>query len=131
MDEPKYQHLTSETRGDILILTVTDERVQGDEVAEAMQAEMLDAQARAQARHVVVCFKRTKYISSTAFRPLLSLRRRLQEHGGRIVLCGLNSVVGDIFRTTRMVADSGDVKAIFDMEPDTDAALARLAAVTS
>lgn len=126
MGEEPERHLRSCVEQGVLILTITEAKIQSDDIADALRQEMLAAVARTGVRKVVIDFRHAQYLSSTAFRPLLSLRRKLQEDGGQIVLCGLSSVVGDIFYTTRMIDPSGSVKAVFDMQPDVAAAIAFL-----
>jgi anti-anti-sigma factor len=121
-----FLHLTSRTQEGVLVLTITENSVEGEEVPEALRQEMLAAVAKTNARKVVVDFQQTQYISSAAFRPLLALRRKLQEVGGRMLVCGLNPVVGDVFYTTRMISTGASFTAPFEMEPDVAAAVARL-----
>lgn len=126
MAETNASHLTSSTEPGVLVMTITEKRVEGEETAEALREEMLATVAAAGAREVVVDFRNAQYISSAAFRPLLSLRRQLQQAGGRVVLCGLSAAVGDVFHTTRMVSDRGEITPLFEMEPDLASAIARL-----
>ena len=110
----------------VLVLTLTSPRVQGEETAEALRQELTAALEQSGIYQVVVDFRNARFLSSAAFRPLLLLRRKLQEQGGRLLLCNLSRTVADVFRTTRLISDSGDVTAMFEMEPDLPAALARL-----
>jgi anti-anti-sigma factor len=126
MQESATRHLQVRHEDGVLVLTITEVRVEGEEVAEALRQEMLAAVDAADVRKLVVNFQHTRYISSAGFRPLLSLRRRLQETNGRLIICGLNPVVGDVFYTTRMVSPDGSSVAVFEMEPTVSAAIARL-----
>ena len=126
MAQPHYPHLTGSTEQGVLVLTITETKIEGEEIAEALREEMLASLAASNSHDVVVDFQHAQYISSAAFRPLLNLRRQPQPGGGRIVLCGLSEAVGDVFLTTRMVSDSGDITPLFEMEPDVAAAIARL-----
>jgi anti-anti-sigma factor len=110
----------------VLVLSITDARIEGEEIAEALRQEMLAAVEAAGARKLVVNFQHTRYISSAGFRPLLALRRRLNEMNGRLIVCGLSPVVGDVFYTTRMASPDGSAAAVFEMEPTVAAAVARL-----
>jgi len=126
MSAQDYHHLTAGIEQGVLVLTITEAKVQGDQIAEALRQEMLTALAHSGLGKVVVDFRHAEYISSAAFRPLLALRRQLQEAGGRLLLCGLSSVVGDVFHTTRMIDAGGSVTPMFEMETDVVAAVARL-----
>jgi anti-anti-sigma factor len=126
MADTRYRHLECRTEPGILVMTVTEANVQGEEIAEELRDEMLAALEAAGVSNVAVDFHHVQYISSTAFRPLLAVRRRLQETGGRIVLFGLTKGIGDVFYTTRMIAADGVMRPIFEMAPDEARAVARL-----
>ena len=108
------------------MLTITDKQVEGEEVPEALREEIMAALEQTGVRSVVVNFANTQLISSAAFRPLLALRRKLLQDGGRLVLCGLTKVVGDVFFTTRMVDATGSSSAPFELKDDVPSAVAYL-----
>src|SRR5947209_19131327 len=103
MPEPPPQHLEFRTEQGVLVVTLKVTHIQEEDVAEALRQELLRALTESPCHDVIIDFRHTRYLSSVAFRPLLSLRRQLQGRGGCLVLCGLSSEVGDIFYTTRLV----------------------------
>jgi anti-anti-sigma factor len=126
MADSQYRLLQVNVEGDAVVLTITEKQVEGDAVAQALSREMLAAVTETGVRHVIVDFQNVHYISSVAFGPLLHVRRHLQPQSGRLVVCGLNSMVGDIFYTTKMVDPSGKFSAPFEMQPDVPAAVAAM-----
>src|SRR5262249_50355264 len=127
MAETQYRLLQVNSEGDVLVLTITEAQVEGDTIAQALHKELLAARQAADARNVVVDFQNVLYISSVAFGPLLGIRRTLQGLDGRLIVCGLNQMVGDIFYTTRMVSPTGEFSAPFEMKPDVPSAIAAMA----
>jgi anti-anti-sigma factor len=123
MAEPQYHLLVVNTEDDALVLTIAVEQVEGEVVSLALQSELLAATKAAGTGRVIVDFQNVRYISSVAFGPLLALRRHLNGIQGRLIVCGLNSMVGDIFYTTKMVDPTGKLGAPFEMRPDVPAAL--------
>src|SRR5262249_20020391 len=126
MSEPQYQHLKTRLEQGILVLTITEKAVQGETLADGLRREMLAAADIHQARPIVVDFQQTEYNSSVALWPLLTLLRKIKDGGGRMILCGLSPLVGDIFYTTKLVSPDGSFAAPFGMETDVAAAVARL-----
>ena len=126
MAEPQYRHLTGQVDQDILVLTITNTAIQDEKSADALLEELLNAVSHFAVHKIVIDMQRLKYISSVAFRPLLKLRGRLKEIDGRMILCGLTPVVGDIFYTTKMLSPSGSFEAPFRMAADVEAAVKRL-----
>ncbi len=123
MTQEQREHLKVETAGDVLVFTILARNVEGDAIAEELRDQLLRALAQTSCRHAIIDLQQVQYISSVAFRPLLSLRRGLLERNGKLVLCGLNPVVGDVFFTTRMVDPAGQPAPIFDMQPGVQEAL--------
>jgi anti-anti-sigma factor len=110
----------------VLILTIVQPRIQGEEIAQALRDEMRESVARAGVNRVVVDLQHTRYLSSVAFWPLLSLRRQLIDAGGRLIICGLSDDVEDVFTTTKMISTGGMVDAPFEVALDAATAVARM-----
>jgi anti-anti-sigma factor len=128
MPEPHYRLLHVNTEDDVLVLTIAVEQVEGDSVSLDLQRELLAAAASSGLSRVIVDFQNVRYISSVAFSPLLALRRHLTAVQGRMLVCGLSTLVGDIFYTTKMVDPTGKFRAPFEMRPDVPTALAAIKA---
>jgi anti-anti-sigma factor len=115
----------------VLVLTITQQRIQGEEAAQALRDELHAAVEHAGVNRVVVDLQHARYLSSVAFWPLLSLRRQLLEAGGRLMICGLSGDIEDIFLTTKMISTGGTVDAPFEVADDVADAVARLLEETS
>jgi anti-anti-sigma factor len=118
--------LDSSVEHGILVLTITQARLQGEETAHDLREEMRFAVEKAGLPRVVVDLRHTRYMSSVAFWPLLSLRKQLLQAGGRLLICGLSEDIADVFLTTKMISGGGAVDAPFEVAPDTVTAVARL-----
>ncbi len=110
----------------ILVLTIAQSRIQGEEIAQSLREEMQSALEKAGVNRVVIDLRHARYLSSAAFWPLLSLRRQLLDAGGRLIICGLSGDVEDVFTTTKMISLGGEADAPFEVAPDASAAVARL-----
>ena len=126
MTEAPRSNLTSRVEQGVLVVTFTTRQIQDEKVSEAILQELTALIDQHRARKLVIDFQNIRYISSVAFRPLLNIRRKLNEVSGRLVLCGLSQVVGDVFYTTKLVSPDGSFAAPFELESDADAAVARL-----
>jgi anti-anti-sigma factor len=122
---PKAQLLKSVNEG-ILVLTLQEEQLQGDRLLRALGHELDQALSDREVRQVILEFRNVKSLSSAAFRPLLSLRRILEERGGRVALCHLTPVVAETFRATRMLSTSRSYGTSFEVQPTLAAAVTAL-----
>lgn len=121
-----YRHLKNQVEQGVLVLTLTENQVLDEDLAEALRLEMLAAVGHAGAQRVVVDFHAVKSVSSAIFRPLLSLQGRLKEHGGRLVLCGLTAMLEQVLRMCGMIEAPATSGPCFATETDLAAALARI-----
>jgi anti-anti-sigma factor len=126
MAETSYQHVKVETVDGALVVTLNEPQLRGDQRADALREELLAIVGNTRGQRVVVNFEKVDYVFSAAFRPFLSLRRRLQETGGCLVFCNLTRAVSEVFQVVRLISADGGSPAPFDVKPDVSAALAFL-----
>jgi anti-anti-sigma factor len=126
MTAPQFRYLRSSTQQGVVVLTITTPHVRSGEfeLVDTLRQEVLDAAAGA--RKVVVDLSQVGYVGSAGFRPLLSLRKRLQEVGGEMLLCGLCPDVQEVFLTSHLINSAGTSEAPFGVEPNVARAVARL-----
>ncbi len=86
--------------------------------AAAIEAEVLGL-VTGGARNLVLDFSALDYISSAGLRMVLVVAKRLKQHGGQLVLCGMQPHVREVF-------DISGFLAILNVEPGRAEALARL-----
>lgn len=126
MAETQFRYLDARKEQDVLVLTITEPQLQTDALVDDLRQELLSAVGQDKGQKVVLNFQNVKYLSSAGFRPLLGLRRKMQELGGRMVLCCLDSEVANVFRITRMISTSGSSAAVFEVKEDLPAAVRHL-----
>jgi len=110
----------------VVVLTVTDAQILGDEMADALRDELLAVAVQSQAQNVVLDFHKLTFLSSAGFRPLLSLHRLLRQQNGKLLLCCLSKEVHEIFEVTRLISTKGQGRAPFEVYPDVPSAIASL-----
>jgi anti-anti-sigma factor len=120
MTQPTASHLQCP----VVVLTITENQITGDDLADALRDQFLAVAVQSQAQNVVLDFQNVKFLSSSGFRPLLSLNRLLRQHNGRLLLCGLCPEVHEIFEVTRLISTKGTSRAPFEVHPDAPSAVA-------
>jgi anti-anti-sigma factor len=130
MADKQLPQISSQMQDDVLVISINERQFHGDPLADQIRKEMLAAVESTGSKKIVIDFQPVHYISSAAFRPLLSLRRKLQETGGRMVLCNLSPLISEVFQLLRLVSTSRSYPATFEVQPDVGAAVALLKAAT-
>src|SRR5262245_59830881 len=122
MSQPSATHLLCP----VVVLTLTDVQITGDELADELRDQMLAVAVQSHCQSVVLDFQKVKFLSSSGFRPLLSLHRLLRQQNGKLMLCGLSPEVQEVFEVTRLVSTKGTTRAPFELYPDVATAIASL-----
>ncbi len=125
MTEPK-PYLEAAVENGVLVLTILRPQIEGEENAAGLKEELLAAVQKHGLNKVVLDLQHTRYVSSIAFWPLLTLRRQLTDQQGKLLICGLKGAVQEVFTSTKMVSTSGSMNAPFEMVADRESAVARL-----
>jgi anti-anti-sigma factor len=120
-DQP-FKHISCP----VVIFRIELAQVIGDDLADDLRDEFLEARRTIGARNVIVDFQPVTYLSSASFRPLLSLLREVRAHGGRMVLCNLQPYVYEVFSVTRLISDHSNSPAAFEVQANLSAAIASL-----
>jgi anti-anti-sigma factor len=122
---PAFDHLRTSTHNDVLVLTFLDAELAADETVHSVRMELLTAVNDPAVHKVVLDLHKVTYLSSAAMRPFLSLKQKMKERGGRVVLCGLAPKLGEVLRVTRLIEQDQGLPGIFESVSDVPAALAQ------
>jgi anti-anti-sigma factor len=130
MAEQGYRHIRCRPEGNVLVLTIAERQVQGDDLADALRGEFFQALEQYPSQGVVLDFHEVDFVSSAGFRPLLSLYRKLREQGrlgkeDRLLFCNLSPNVLDTFRTTMLITTNDARPAPFENANTLEEAVAR------
>jgi anti-anti-sigma factor len=128
MTETRYHYLRCHDDDGVLVLTVVVAQLRSMQfdIGEVLRGELLRAVDETKATRVAVDLSAVEQIGSASFRPLLSLRRCLNERKGHLLLCGLQAPIREVFLVTRLIDAAGSSAATFGVADDVAGAVARL-----
>jgi anti-anti-sigma factor len=93
---PDYRHVRVEQHGDVLVVRLTCPSVLEDEEAQAVGEQLLRLEVEGH-RKLVVDLAAVERIGSTTIAKLVRMHLKLRDAGGRLVLCGLQPRIAEIF----------------------------------
>lgn len=104
MEQTPYRLIHCRTDGDILVVTITEPRVNREELAVALRKEIDAAGRESNARKVVFDLTAVEEMSSRGFCAILYFQQDLvKNHGGRVALCGLSEHIRTNLTTLRLI----------------------------
>ena len=122
---PKRHVEAAQDRG-VLVLTIQDDELHSDPIAEALRQDLLAEIRQSGLKKLVLDFQKVRFITTIGFQPLLSVRRKVNELGGQLLICELSPTVKEVFEVTRLISTKPSVLAAFDHEDKREDAIARL-----
>ncbi|MBM4069224.1 MAG: STAS domain-containing protein [Planctomycetes bacterium] len=131
MADPFFKHISCRKEPGILVIVLTDAKIQGDDLADSIRQSLLAAVSHHAVNKVIIDFHNVTYLRSAGFRPLLSLHRKLNETRGRMVFCNLSPEILEVFTVTRLISSTRSNSAPFERAVDLADALARFRHHTS
>jgi anti-anti-sigma factor len=126
MAEPRYRHLASLVEQGVLVLTLTEPKVQGEELTEQIGQELHAAVEDAGIIKVVIDFARVSFLTSLGIQALIAFRRYLRPAGGQLLLCNLSPTVADVLFTAHVASTSESAVIPFRVAPDVATAVGQL-----
>lgn len=124
---PRFERVRLANEAGVLIVTFLDAELVADDQVHALRAELLAALHEPGLRKVVLDLQNVRYLSSAAIRPFLTLKQKMEERGGRVILCGLAPMLLEVFRVTRLIEQGCGLPGIFESADDLPTAVGRLA----
>jgi anti-sigma B factor antagonist len=111
--------LTATRQGPCLVVEVGAAEVDHT-VSDDFKDMVLERFAGSSAANLLLDLGRVAFMDSKAIGAMVSIRKAVANHGGRFAICSLHPHVEKVIRVVTL-------GTIFDVFPDKDAALARLA----
>ena len=121
-----YQHISVSQNSGVMVLTIEPPQLSQYELVETVGKELRAAFQQSEASAVVVDLHNVRYVSSVGYGPLISLRSRVREAGGRLILCGLSEDLQEAFEKTRLLINPQSPKSLFEYANSLEDALEAL-----
>ena len=114
--QPKRRRLETEIIGDVTVVNFTDKRILDDEniriIGEQLFA-LIDDQGH---KKLLLNFTNVEYLSSAALGKFITLNKKVSGAGGKLVLCGIDPTIYEVFEITRL-------NKLFNIQKDEQSAL--------
>jgi anti-anti-sigma factor len=121
-DEP-LRHIKVSESSDVTILTLLDQQIDDVAQAEGLRNELVALVRQSAHTRFVVDMGHVIYITSIALLPFVTLRKTVNEIGGRVVLCNLSEVVAKVLTVSQLIIESRAHVRHMAMADDLESAL--------
>jgi anti-sigma B factor antagonist len=114
--QPRRRRLEVEEIGEVTVVNFTDRKILDEQNIQAIGEQLFSLVDESGRRKVLLNFGNVEYLSSAALAKLITLNKKLQQVGGRLVLCNIDPSIYEVFEITKL-------NKLFSIQPDEQSGL--------
>jgi anti-sigma B factor antagonist len=99
---PRRRRLEVEDIGDITVVNFVDKKILDEQNIQVIGEQLFSLVDELGRRKVLLNFKNVEFLSSAALGKLITLNRKLQSAGGKLVLCEIDPQIYEVFEITKL-----------------------------
>jgi anti-sigma B factor antagonist len=100
--QPRRRRLEVEQIGDVTVVNFVDRKILDEQNIQIIGDQLFSLVDQDGLRKLLLNFGNVEYLSSAALGKLITLNKKLQGVGGRLVLCNIDPQIYEVFEITRL-----------------------------
>src|SRR5216110_1895395 len=100
--QPRRRRLEVEDIGDVTVVNFVDRKILDEQNIQVTGEQLFSLVDEAGRRKVLLNFGNVEYLSSAALGKLITLNKKLQAAGGRLILCNIDPQIYKVFEITKL-----------------------------
>jgi anti-sigma B factor antagonist len=100
--QPRRRRLEVEQIGDVTVVNFVDRKILDEQHIQIIGDQLFSLVDNDGLRKLLLNFGNVEYLSSAALGKLITLNKKLQAVGGRLVLCNIDPQIYEVFEITRL-----------------------------
>jgi anti-sigma B factor antagonist len=100
--QPRRHRLEVEQIGDVTVVNFVDRKILDEQNIQRIGEQLFSLVDQDGARKMLLNFGNVEYLSSAALGKLITLNKKLQAVGGRLILCNIIPDIYEVFEITKL-----------------------------
>src|SRR6202795_1105492 len=100
--QPRRRRLEVEDIGDVTEVNFTDRKILDEQNIQIIGEQLLSLVDEVGRRKLLLNFGNVEYLSSAALAKLITLNKKLQQAGGKLILCNIDPQIYEVFEITKL-----------------------------
>src|SRR6516225_8103622 len=100
--QPRRRRLEVEHIGDVTVVNFVDRKILDEQNIQVIGDQLFSLVEQDGLRKLLLNFGNVEYLSSAALGKLITLNKKLQAAGGRLILCNIDPQIYEVFEITRL-----------------------------
>src|SRR5438067_10734462 len=100
--QPRRQRLEVEDIGDVTVVNFIDKKILDEQNIQLIGEQLFRLVDELGRRKLLLNFGNVEYMSSAALGKLITLNKKVQAAGGRLILCNIDPQIREVFEITKL-----------------------------
>src|SRR5438552_19134901 len=100
--QPKRRRLEVEDIGEVTVVNFTDKKILDEQNIQVISEQLFSLVDEEGWRKILLNFSNVEYLSSAALGKLITLNKKLQQAGGKLILCNIDPQIYEVFEITKL-----------------------------
>ena len=100
--QPRRRRLEVEDIGDVTVVNFVDRKILDEQNIQIIGEQLFGLVDQEGRRKLLLNFGNVEYLSSAALDKLITLNKKLQQAGGRLILCNIDPQIYEVFEITKL-----------------------------
>jgi anti-sigma B factor antagonist len=99
---PRRRRLEVEDIGDVTVVSFTDRKILDEQNIQVIGEQLFSLVDEMSRKKLLLNFGNVEYMSSAALGKLITLNKKVQGVGGKLVLCNIDPQIREVFEITKL-----------------------------
>jgi anti-sigma B factor antagonist len=100
--QPRRKRLEVEDVGDVTVVNFTDRKILDEQNTQLIGEQLFSLVDESGRKKILLNFGNVEYLSSAALGKLITLNKKLQAAGGKLILCNIDPQIYEVFEITKL-----------------------------
>jgi anti-sigma B factor antagonist len=100
--QPRRRRLEAEEIGDVTVVSFMDRKILDEQNIQVIGEQLFSLVDESGRKKLLLNFGNVEYMSSAALGKLITLNKKIQAVGGKLVLCNIDPQIREVFEITRL-----------------------------
>ena len=98
----RRRRLELEPIGDVTVVNFVDRKILDDQNIQVIGEQLFSLVDEQGLRKILLNFSNVEFLSSAALGKLITLNKKLQQAGGKLILCNIDAQIFEVFEITKL-----------------------------
>ena len=100
--QPRRRRLEVEDIGDVTVVNFTDKKILDEQNIQIIGEQLFSLVEELGRRKLLLNFNNVEYLSSAALGKFITLSKKVQTAGGKLILCNIDPQIYEVFEITKL-----------------------------